>query len=58
MSRQQALDEVFNLVRLRAVEAGADPETIEIIESEETPLAYLPGDSRRIRMKAAGSLRL
>ena len=42
-------------VRL-AVEAGALPETVEIIEVEDVPLAYHPGNTCRVRVKAAGDL--
>ncbi|MEX1406266.1 hypothetical protein, partial [Hydrogenibacillus schlegelii] len=37
-----------------AVRAGADPDTVEVIEVEEVPLAYLPGNAVRIKVKAAG----
>ena len=40
----------------KAVDAGAEPDSIEIIEVEEIPLAYLPGAACRIRVKAAGDL--
>ena len=38
------------------VEAGALPETVEIIEVEDVPLAYHPGNTCRVRVKAAGDL--
>jgi len=31
-------------------------ETIEIVEKEDIPLAYLPGNATRIRIKAAGDI--
>jgi hypothetical protein len=39
-----------------AIKAGANPDTIEIVNVEEIPLAYLPGNAVRIRVKAAGYL--
>ena len=54
--RQGALDEACNEAREHAVAAGADPGTVEIIEQEEIPLAYLTSPSVRIRVKAAGAL--
>jgi hypothetical protein len=33
-----------------------DPNAIEIIDVEEVPLAYLPGNATRIRVKAAARL--
>ena len=58
MSRTQALDEASRLARERACAAGADPESIEILDLEEIPLAYLPGNAVRIKVKAAGALKL
>src|SRR5215510_4381668 len=58
MSRAQALDEATRLARERACAAGARPESVEIFDLEEIPLAYLPGNAVRIKAKAAGALRL
>lgn len=41
-----------------AVRAGADPESIEIVEVEDVPLAYLPGNATRVRVKAVGNLKI
>ncbi len=40
----------------RAAEAGAQPESVEVVEVEEVPLTYLPGNATRIRVKAVGDL--
>ena len=58
MGRAEALDKAKDLARQEAVKAGADPETIEIIDVEDVPLAYLPGNATRVRVKAVGSLKL
>jgi N-methylhydantoinase A/oxoprolinase/acetone carboxylase beta subunit len=50
---QEAREAAFN----EAIRAGADPETLEIIEIEEVPLAYLPSNAIRIKVKAAGRLK-
>ena len=39
-----------------AVKAGAVRETVEIIEMEDVPLAYYPGNTNRVKIKAAGDL--
>lgn len=39
-----------------AVAAGADPERVEVVDVEETPLTYLMEPAARIRVKAAGPL--
>ncbi len=57
MSRTQALDEAARLARERACAAGADLASVEILDLEEIPLAYLPGNAVRIKAKAAGTLR-
>ena len=54
--RQVALDEARAEARERAVAAGADPATVQIVEMEEIPLAYLTSPAVRIRVKAAGAL--
>lgn len=40
----------------KAVAAGARADTIRIVESDLIPMAYLPGDATRVRMKAVGDL--
>ena len=42
----------------RAIAAGADPASIQIVDVEDVPLAYLPGNATRIRVKAVGNLSL
>ena len=39
-----------------AVEAGAIPETVAIIDVEDVPLAYYPGNTSHLKVKAAGDL--
>ena len=54
--RAAALDEASQDARDHAVAAGADPDTVQIVELEEIPLAYLTSPAVRIRAKAAGAL--
>jgi N-methylhydantoinase A/oxoprolinase/acetone carboxylase beta subunit len=54
--RDEAIDDARNEASKNAVEAGADASSIEIIDFEETPLAYMPGNAVRLRVKAAGEL--
>ena len=51
---QQAKDEASQ----RVLKEGAVPGSVEIVEVEEIPLAYLPGNATRIRVKAVGQLAL
>jgi N-methylhydantoinase A/oxoprolinase/acetone carboxylase beta subunit len=54
MGRDAAVEEATRLARTRAAEAGADPAGIEVVEIEDLPLSYLPGDSRRVRVRVVG----
>jgi N-methylhydantoinase A/oxoprolinase/acetone carboxylase beta subunit len=52
--RRAVLDEAVDEARERAVAAGADPGTVQIIEVEEVPLTHLTATAVRVRVKAAG----
>lgn len=56
MTRGEAIESARLEAFRRAAEAGADPKTIELVEFDEVPLAYLPSNATRVRAKAAGSL--
>lgn len=55
--RDQAIAESKQRACSEAIEAGADPDTVEVIEVEDIPMAYL-GDALCIRVKAVGDLML
>lgn len=40
----------------KAISAGADPKSVEVIDFDEVPIPYLPGNATRIRVKAVGDL--
>ncbi|MDR1386587.1 MAG: hydantoinase/oxoprolinase family protein [Propionibacteriaceae bacterium] len=40
----------------RAVAAGADPAGVQVVDFDEVPIPYLPGNATRIRVKAVGDL--
>ena len=42
----------------RAVAAGADPATAEVVEVEEVPLTYVPSNATLVRVRAVGNLAL
>lgn len=56
MTRDEALDQAKQEATDRAVNAGASADSIEIVDVEEVPLAYLPGNATRIMVKAVGDL--
>lgn len=55
--REQALEQAKACAAQLAAEAGAIPDTVEIIEAEDVPLAYYAGNTNRVKVKAAGDLR-
>lgn len=56
LTRDEAMDEARSVTAQRAVDAGADPATVEITDIDEIPLTYLPSNAIRIRVKAVGDL--
>ena len=54
--REKALQQAKEAAISIAVESGAVRETVEIIDVEDVPLAYYPGNTNRIKVKAAGDL--
>ena len=58
LGREQALESARGEARSSAVAAGAQPDSISIVDTEELPLQYLPGNAVRVRVKAVGDLAL
>ncbi len=56
MSREAALNDAKQRAINEAIKAGANPESVDVVYVEDIPLAYLPGNAVRIRVKAAGNL--
>ncbi|MCY3913287.1 MAG: hydantoinase/oxoprolinase family protein [Chloroflexi bacterium] len=56
--RDEAIAAATTAARTDAVAAGADADTLEVVEVEDLPLAYLPGNSRRVRVKVLGDVAL
>jgi len=52
--REVAVAEAEAIARARAAEAGADPDTVDVVDVEDLPLAYLPGDALRVRVRVVG----
>ena len=55
-SRQAVLDEARAEAVRKVVEAGAAPDSVEIVDIDEVALTYLPGNATRVRVKAIGKL--
>lgn len=56
IGRDQALADAKERAIEAAVAAGALRSSIEIVDVEDVPLAYLPGNATRVRVKAVGEL--
>jgi N-methylhydantoinase A/oxoprolinase/acetone carboxylase beta subunit len=54
--RRRALDDACEIATSRAIQAGADPSRVEIVEVMETPVGYLPQPAIRLQVRAAGPL--
>ncbi len=54
MGREEAFRRATSEAERRATAAGADPASLEVVEREDLPLAYLPGDARRVRVRVVG----
>jgi N-methylhydantoinase A/oxoprolinase/acetone carboxylase beta subunit len=56
LSRVEALSAAQGIANDRAVAAGAARASLKTIESEDMPLAYLPGNSVRVRVRVVGDV--
>jgi len=54
--REESLEDAQNKAVKQAVLAGALAETIELVEVEETPLAYHPENATRLKVKVVGKM--
>ncbi|MGP4064180.1 ROK family protein [Oceanobacillus sp. M65] len=55
-NRDEILKQARELAISETIKAGADSKKVEIVDMESVPLAYLPGDATRVKIKAAGDL--
>jgi N-methylhydantoinase A/oxoprolinase/acetone carboxylase beta subunit len=54
--REQALQEAQKSAEQQALAAGSDPATLALVDINETPLAYAPGKTTKVRIKVVGDL--
>lgn len=57
-NRQQAIEVTTQEAKRKAVEAGAEPASLQVAEVEEIAMPYLPGNAVKIRVKVIGRLKL
>ncbi|MBV8504449.1 MAG: hydantoinase/oxoprolinase family protein, partial [Alphaproteobacteria bacterium] len=56
LSREAAIAAAEAQATERAIAAGAERETLQTIDVEDIPLAYLPGNALRVRVRVAGEM--
>ncbi|WP_417318799.1 hydantoinase/oxoprolinase family protein [Emcibacter sp.] len=56
LGRDKAMEEARNEAMENCLNAGANPESLKIVDIEELPLSYLPGGAVRLRVKVVGEL--
>jgi N-methylhydantoinase A/oxoprolinase/acetone carboxylase beta subunit len=56
IGRAEALADARSKATQAAVAAGAREDTIEVVDVEDVPLAYLPGNATRVRVRVVGEL--
>jgi len=56
ITRDQALDDARRRAIDAAIAAGAAPDGVTIVDVEDVPLSYLPGNATRVRVKSVGEL--
>ena len=55
-NRKTVLDDARQEAKDKTISAGATAASVEIIEVEQVPISYLPGNPTRLRVKAVGDL--
>jgi N-methylhydantoinase A/oxoprolinase/acetone carboxylase beta subunit len=56
LRREDAIAAAEAQARERAIAAGADPAGLETVDVEDIPLAYLPGNALRVRVRVVGEM--
>jgi len=56
VTRDAALAAAQTVAERRAVAAGASRSGLKLVELEDIPLSYLPGDARRVRVRVIGDI--
>ena len=54
--RDEAIAQTLRAAREQAVAAGAAPDTLAVLDIDDTPMSYIPGDPLRVRVRVIGDL--
>jgi N-methylhydantoinase A/oxoprolinase/acetone carboxylase beta subunit len=55
-SRSDAMAEATDLAKQRAIAAGASSDSLMVVDEEDIPIAYLPGNAMRVRVRIVGEI--
>ena len=58
INRENAIIQTVEEAENKVILSGGNPETIELVEKEEIPLSYLPGNVIKIRAKVVADLQI
>ncbi|CCE09505.1 putative hydantoinase A [Bradyrhizobium sp. STM 3843] len=56
LTRDEAIAAARAIAEDRAVQAGAERESLKTVDVEDMPIAYLPGNALRVRVRVAGAI--
>jgi N-methylhydantoinase A/oxoprolinase/acetone carboxylase beta subunit len=56
LTRREAIAAAEAQAKERGVAAGADRASLQVVDVEDMPLAYLPGNALRVRVRVAGEM--
>ncbi|WP_034389085.1 hydantoinase/oxoprolinase N-terminal domain-containing protein [Hellea balneolensis] len=58
LGRDKSIEMAISQAKKVAINAGAEPEGIEVTDMEELPIPYMPGEAVRLKVKVAGHLNI
>ena len=56
MDRETLLAEAERMARERAIEAGAAPDSLKVVDVDSIPMSYMPGRAVRARVRVVGDI--
>jgi hypothetical protein len=56
LTREEAIAAARGIAEDRAVQAGAARDSLKTVDVEDMPIAYLPGNALRVRVRVAGAI--
>ncbi|SNB71158.1 Hydantoinase/oxoprolinase [Arboricoccus pini] len=57
VQRSDAIAQTLDLAREQAIAAGAAADSLTVLDIEDTPMSYVPGEPLRVRVRVIGDLR-